>query len=74
MNSGSKPVPIHFPTNLGGCSEMGWVFKTYSYSKTCSNDLVCGIVDLGVEGWSTLWNLDKKYTFLQQDMRQSIQF
>lgn len=49
MNSGCKPVHIHFPTHLGSSSGMGWVFKTNNYSRTCSTDLICGIVRFGVE-------------------------
>jgi len=49
MNSGNKPVHRHFPTHLGGSYGMGWVFKTNNYSRTCSSDLICGIVSLGVE-------------------------
>jgi len=28
---------------------MGWMFKTNNYSRSCSADVICGIVSFGVE-------------------------
>jgi hypothetical protein len=49
INSGSKPVHRHFSTHLDGSSGMGWMFKTNNYSRSCSFDVICGIVSFGVD-------------------------